>query len=152
MAVRSSLVVLAGLLVAPMALAGPPPPKAAVHPTAAHGAPAHGHFKTARLAETPHRDKSAEAAKGSAVAAPVGKSVGSPTAGRLVGGAHLTENDHVRVVPVYVPGDSRWGLEALVGMIDRAAKNITKQWPDSKLSIRPGSSARWAMQRSSIWL
>ena len=41
----------------------------------------------------------------------------------------------MRVVPVYMPGDSRWGLEALVGMIDRAAKGITKQWPDAKLSI-----------------
>jgi penicillin-insensitive murein endopeptidase len=109
-----------------MALAGPPPPKTASGPHAAHG-----HLKTVKLAEAPRRERPpAEAPK----PAP-GKSIGSPTAGRLVGGAHLTENDHVRVVPAYAPGDSRWGLESLVGMIDRAAKAIKKQWPDAQLSI-----------------
>jgi penicillin-insensitive murein endopeptidase len=119
MAIRTSLFALAAVLVAPVAVAGPPPP-------AAH------HLKTAKLEATPHRDK----------APPVGRSVGSPTMGKLVGGAHLSESDHVRVVPVYVPGDSRWGLESLVGMIDRAGRTIHKQWPDSQLSIghlsRPG--------------
>lgn len=132
MAVRTSLALLAGLLVAPMALAGPPPPKTTAHP-------GHGRLKTARIAETPRRDK-AETAK-PAKPAP-GRSVGSPTAGKLIGGAHLSESDHVRVVPVYGPGDSRWGLESLVNMIDRAAKAIKKQWPDAQLSIghmsRPG--------------
>lgn len=123
-AVRTSLVVLAGLFVAPMALAGPPPPKV-------HSHPAHSHLKTAKLAsEAPRREKPVEAPK----PAP-GKSVGSPTAGKLIGGAHLTESDHVRVVPSYAPGDSRWGLEALVSMIDHAAKVIKKQWPDAQLSI-----------------
>lgn len=141
MAARSSLVVLVGLLVAKGALAGPAP-KVSIHPVAhaaaspasGHAAahPAHGHFKTAKLAETPHRDKpiAPEAPK----AAP-SRSVGSPTAGKLVGGAHLSDSDHVRVVPAYSPGDSRWGLEALVSMIDRAAKGIKKQWPDAQLSI-----------------
>lgn len=134
MAVRISLaVVVAGLLVAPLALAGPPPPKSA-----------HSHLKMAKLGEAPHRDngqKAGEAAKGAAAAAP-GKSVGSPTAGKLIGGAHLGESDHVRVVPVYIPGDSRWGLESLVSMIDRVGKSIHKQFPDSQVSVghlsRPG--------------
>jgi penicillin-insensitive murein endopeptidase len=43
---------------------------------------------------------------------------------------------------VYQPGDSRWGLESLVGMIEHAAKVIRKQYPDSQLSVghlsRPG--------------
>ncbi|MFO0742335.1 MAG: penicillin-insensitive murein endopeptidase [Labilithrix sp.] len=138
MAVRTSLVILAGLLVAPMALAGPPPPKPAqpghpAHPAhAAH--PAHGHLKTAKLAETPRRDKPMETPKEAPKPAP-GRSVGSPTAGKLIGGAHLSDSDHVRVVPSYAPGDSRWGLEALVSMIDRAAKAVKKQWPDAQLSI-----------------
>lgn len=109
----SSLLALASLLVAPAVLAGPPPK----------------HLKTARLAESPHR------------AAP-SRSVGSPTAGKLIGGAHLGESDAVRIVPVYQPGDSRWGLEALVGMIEHAAKAIHKLYPESQLSVghlsRPG--------------
>ncbi len=34
----------------------------------------------------------------------------------------------------------------------RAAVSVWMSVPDSKAAIRPGSSARWAMQRSSIWL
>ena len=34
----------------------------------------------------------------------------------------------------------------------RDAVSVWMSRPDSKLSISPGSSARWAMQRSSIWL
>jgi penicillin-insensitive murein DD-endopeptidase len=68
--------------------------------------------------------------------------VGSPTEGHLVGGAHLDAGPHLRIVPVYVNGDARWGLEPLVGMIDRAARTIHKQYPDAVLSLghlsRPG--------------
>lgn len=110
----SSLVALASLLVAPAVFAGPPPKQ---------------HLKQVKLAEAPHH------------AAPQ-RSVGSPTAGKLIGGSHLADSDSVRIVPVYVPGDSRWGLEALVGMIEHAAKTIHKQYPDSQLSVghlsRPG--------------
>ena len=38
-----------------------------------------------------------------------GRSIGSPTEGRLVGGMHLDEGPHMRVVPVYEAGDARWG-------------------------------------------
>ena len=48
----------------------------------------------------------------------------------------------MRVVPVYQPGDSRWGLESLVNMIEHAAKAIRRQYPESQLSVghlsRPG--------------
>lgn len=64
-----------------------------------------------------------------------GKSVGSPTEGHLVGGARLADAPHLRVVPVYANGDVRWGVEPLVGMIDRAARSVRKQFPDAVLSV-----------------
>jgi penicillin-insensitive murein endopeptidase len=71
-----------------------------------------------------------------------GRSVGSPTEGHLVGGAHLTESTYLRIVPAYANGDARWGLEPLVGMIDRSARTVRKQFPDAILSVghlsRPG--------------
>jgi penicillin-insensitive murein DD-endopeptidase len=63
------------------------------------------------------------------------RSVGSPTEGHLVGGAHLGDAPHLRVVPTYAGGDVRWGVEPLVGMIDRAARNVRKQFPDAVLSV-----------------
>lgn len=63
------------------------------------------------------------------------KSIGSPTEGHLVGGAHLGESSHLRIVPVYAPGDARWGVEPLVDMIDRAARSVRKQFPDAVLSV-----------------
>ncbi|MBX3227312.1 MAG: penicillin-insensitive murein endopeptidase [Labilithrix sp.] len=120
------LLALAGLFVAPAAVAGPPPPK---QPARAH-APAK---PSAKVAPVAHREKPASSP---------GKSVGSPTQGKLIGGAKLSESDHVRVVPTYVPGDARWGLEALVNMLDRAARIVHKQYPDAQMSIghlsRPG--------------
>lgn len=62
------------------------------------------------------------------------QSIGSPTAGRLVGGAKLQESPHVRVVPFYA-GDARWGLEPLVDLVDRAARMVRKQFPDAALSV-----------------
>jgi penicillin-insensitive murein endopeptidase len=64
-----------------------------------------------------------------------GKSLGSPTDGVLVGGAHLNEAPYLRIVPYYAPGDARWGLEPLVAMIDHSARSIRKQFPDSVLSV-----------------
>src|SRR5207245_727924 len=34
----------------------------------------------------------------------------------------------------------------------RAAVALWMSWPDANASMSPGSSARWAMTRSSIWL
>lgn len=67
--------------------------------------------------------------------APTGKSVGSPTEGHLVGGAHLTEGTHLRFYPVYANGDVRWGLESLVNLVDRSARAVKKQFPDAVLSV-----------------
>jgi penicillin-insensitive murein endopeptidase len=64
-----------------------------------------------------------------------GRSIGSPTEGRLVGGMHLDEGPYVRTVPAYAAGDARWGLEPLVAMIDRAARAVRRRFPDAILSV-----------------
>ncbi len=122
---RSCLVAFAALLVSPLALAGPTPARAGRATT-----PAKHHAARLAKLEAPARR-------------PIpGRSVGSPTEGHLVGGAHLEEGAHLRIVPAYVAGDARWGLEPLVGMIDHAARTVRKQFPDAVLSVghlsRPG--------------
>ncbi|MEZ4296751.1 MAG: penicillin-insensitive murein endopeptidase [Polyangiaceae bacterium] len=63
-------------------------------------------------------------------------SVGSPNEGRLVGGVKLDTSDaSVRVVPAYKRGDSRWGLPALIHMIERAAKKVAKKHPGAVLGV-----------------
>lgn len=64
-----------------------------------------------------------------------GRSIGSPTEGRLVGGAHLEETPYLRILPVYAGGDVRWGLEPLVAMIDRAGRAVRHQFPDAILLV-----------------
>lgn len=121
---RARLTALALLFVAPAAAAGAPPKSPAQGPHAGAARP-----KTARLEPPVHRGI-------------LGRSIGSPSDGHLVGGARLAEGPHVRIVPYYAAGDARWGLEPLVDMIDRAARAVRKQFPDSVLSVghlsRPG--------------
>ncbi len=38
-------------------------------------------------------------------------------------------------MPIYAGGDVRWGLEALVGLVEHAAKSVRKQYPDAVLSV-----------------
>lgn len=64
-----------------------------------------------------------------------GKSIGSPTEGRLIGGSRLGDAPHIRIVPAYAQGDVRWGVESLVGAIDRSARAVRKQFADSVLSV-----------------
>jgi penicillin-insensitive murein endopeptidase len=64
-----------------------------------------------------------------------GRSIGSPTEGRLVGGLHLDEAPYLRVVPVYTSGDARWGLEPLVAMIHRAGRALRRRFPDAVLAV-----------------
>jgi penicillin-insensitive murein endopeptidase len=66
---------------------------------------------------------------------PHGQSLGSPTHGQLVGGAHLTEAPYLRIVPEYAGQDVRWGLGPLVGMIDRSARQVRRHFPDAVLSV-----------------
>jgi penicillin-insensitive murein endopeptidase len=60
-----------------------------------------------------------------------GRSVGSPTEGKLIGGLHLDETPYMRVVPSHSGGDVRWGLEPLVNLLDRSARAVRRQFPDA---------------------
>jgi penicillin-insensitive murein endopeptidase len=64
-----------------------------------------------------------------------GRSVGSPTEGHLLGGSHLEETAYLRVEPNDSAGDVRWGLEPLVTMVDRAARQVRRQYPDAITSV-----------------
>lgn len=72
---------------------------------------------------------------GTSAAMRLGKSVGSPTTGRLIGGSRLEETNYLRVVPVHADEDVRWGLGPLVSMIDRAARQVRRQFPESVLTV-----------------
>jgi penicillin-insensitive murein endopeptidase len=64
-----------------------------------------------------------------------GRSVGSPTDGHLIGGAHLDDAPYLRIVPVYQPGDIRWGLGSLVTILDDSARAVHRQFPDAIMSV-----------------
>ncbi len=64
-----------------------------------------------------------------------GRSIGSPTEGHLLGGMRLEPAPYLRVVPAYAGGDAQWGLEPLVTMIDRAARQVRRQYPDAITSV-----------------
>jgi penicillin-insensitive murein endopeptidase len=64
-----------------------------------------------------------------------GRSIGSPTEGHLLGGMHLEETGYLRIVPTYAGADVRWGLEPLVQMLDRAARQVRRQFPDTITSV-----------------
>jgi len=126
LSLRSGLITLVLLLPSAPAFAGPPPPPPKAHPPHPQSRAAHSNAssRTARL-ETPS----------GRLSAPLGRSVGSPTEGHLIGGAHLADGAHLRIVPIYATGDARWGLEPLVTMIDHAAKVVRKQFPDAVLNV-----------------
>jgi len=71
-----------------------------------------------------------------------GRSIGSPTEGHLVGGAHLEAAPYLRIEPADSASGARWGLEPLVAMIDRAARAVRRQFPGAVTSVgdlsRPG--------------
>ena len=112
---------------APSSSQGPkPPPKPAAKnaPAGLKNATARG--TTAHLAAPPAPQR---------VAPTPTRSVGSPTDGHLVGGAHLAIAPYLRVYPVYGNSDVRWGVDSLVGLVDRAARSVRKQYPDAVCSI-----------------
>ncbi len=82
----------------------------------------------------PHHTAVRTAALGPA-ALRFGRSIGSPTDGHLVGGSRLGDAPYLRVVPVYAGGDVRWGLEPLVAMIDRGARQVRRQYPDAVTAV-----------------
>jgi penicillin-insensitive murein endopeptidase len=81
------------------------------------------------------RASSAHHATQVAHAIPTGRSIGSPTAGHLLNGAHLVDAPYLRVMPADQAGDVRWGLGALVGMIDRVAMHVRHLFPGAVLNV-----------------
>jgi penicillin-insensitive murein endopeptidase len=53
----------------------------------------------------------------------------------MQGGCTCENAPYLRIVPVYAQGDVRWGVEPLVGAIDRAARSVRKQFTDSVASV-----------------
>jgi penicillin-insensitive murein endopeptidase len=96
--------------------------------------------KTTRLAFSVGSSMGGSSVGGSRTGAPAprvagGRSVGSPTEGHLVGGVRIEESPWLRIVPCHRDEDVRWGIEALVSIIDRGARAVRKQFPDSVLSV-----------------
>jgi len=79
-------------------------------------------------------DSAAPASRVTPQAAPA-LSIGSPNEGRLDGGARLSETPYMRVVPYYAESNARWGLPSLVGLIERAARRVSRKFPDAVLSV-----------------
>ena len=63
------------------------------------------------------------------------RSIGSPNDGRLDGGTYLRETPYLRVVPFYAESQARWGLPALVGLLDRAARRVARHFSGAVLSV-----------------
>ena len=62
-------------------------------------------------------------------------SIGAPNAGRLVRGERLEGTNNVRIVPAWRGPDFRWGLPALVDLIESAARKVDERHPHAKLSV-----------------
>lgn len=94
---------------------------AALVTTPGHGGPSHSPAIASRVVGvSPER---------------LGRSVGSPTDGHLVGGAHLDETTELRICPAYEAGDVRWALESLVALLNKASREVAKKFPGSVLNV-----------------
>lgn len=102
---------------------------------AAKAAPAQ--LKNASAASRPQHGATASRSEGTSAPHRVtpSRSIGSPTEGQLIGGMHLADAPYLRVYPVYAGADVRWGTDTLVGLVDRAAKNVRKQFSDAVMSV-----------------
>jgi penicillin-insensitive murein endopeptidase len=101
-------------------------PALALAPAVAHARPsAKASHRHAHVAPTPKHKRPA----------PPAQSVGSPTDGHLIDGAYLHDAPYIRRFPVYAGTDARWGLDSLVGLIERAARAVRKKFPDAVLSV-----------------
>lgn len=108
----------------------------------AEGRPAHG-AGASKAASPGASTRGRPTAKlGAALASRVGKSIGSPTDGHLLGAARLADAPYLRILPTYAGDDVRYGLSQLVGMVDRSARAVARRYPGSVLSVghlsRPG--------------
>lgn len=88
-----------------------------------------------KAAPEPAKTKAAPAKTKAAPRTPAA-SVGHPNDGRLEGGVRLdSSRKDIRVVPAYARADVQWGLPALVGMIERAARGVAKRYPGAVLEV-----------------
>ncbi|MCL2776522.1 MAG: penicillin-insensitive murein endopeptidase [Polyangiaceae bacterium] len=87
------------------------------------------------LSAPAHMGRRTSAHRTSSALRAAGMSLGSPSNGKLVGGARLDSDAAWRIYPDDAQGDVRWGLESLVGMIERSARAVRKQFPDAVLSV-----------------
>lgn len=62
-------------------------------------------------------------------------SIGAPNDGHLVGGVALPERPWLRVVPFYADADVRWGLPALVGLVERAGRRVARRFRGAVLGV-----------------
>ncbi|MDB4946313.1 MAG: hypothetical protein JWP97_5847 [Labilithrix sp.] len=120
---------------APASKKPPPAPSASLGPAAPPRAPGKNGGalqSTSARGSTAHLSVAAAAQRPAPI---VSRSVGSPTDGHLLGGAHLATTPYLRVYPVYADRDVRWGTDTLVGLIDRSARAVRKQFPDAVMSV-----------------
>ena len=135
------LVALASSLLTQSAAATPPTPppgaSAASKGPVTLGRPDGASSRPGRALATPSSPRRGAVAKRAPLPAPPKPgSVGHPNEGRLEGGVRLdTSRPYLRVVPSHERRDARWGLPALVGMIDRAARAVAKRYPDASLNV-----------------
>ena len=135
------LVALASSLLTQSAAATPPTPppgaSAASKGPVTLGRPDGASSRPGRASAAPSSPRRGAVAKRAPLPAPPKPgSVGHPNEGRLEGGVRLdTSRPYLRVVPSHERRDARWGLPALVGMIDRAARAVAKRYPDASLNV-----------------
>lgn len=70
-----------------------------------------------------------------AAAMALGKSIGSPNEGRLEHGAEIRTSATLRIVPSHAGTTRRFGLPALVAMLERSAEVVARKHPGAVLSI-----------------
>jgi penicillin-insensitive murein DD-endopeptidase len=62
------------------------------------------------------------------------KSIGAPNAGLLENGVHLDEKPYLHYVGEY-GGDAYYGVRELVEVVDRAAREVRRRYPDAILGV-----------------
>ena len=65
----------------------------------------------------------------------LGRSIGSPNEGRLEHGAEVHPSETLRIVPSHAGSGRRFGLPALVGMLERSSDLVARKYPGGVLSL-----------------
>ncbi len=62
-------------------------------------------------------------------------SIGAPNDGRLASAEHLEPGPTLRIIPSFAGGDFRWGLPALIQLLQRAALRVSEKFPGAVMSV-----------------